>query len=496
MTARLGLLRPSLLTLPMAILLGAASLPIMSLLSRLQGAGTGLDASSLMQTVGFALGGAVVSTAVGAVAGLLAGTRDLPGRKWLVAASCVLVAAPPAFWWIGATRVPFVPWGILAGPLDAAIVAGLALSPVTLLLVYAALREIPSNLYEAARVALPPLRRVRFVLLPLLRAPLAGGFLLTVILLLGESEIPFLFGFRTAMTDIVTTFSQTFDVARVVPLALPLLMLVLGLGGLAGGPLLRTVLASSRGAHGVVRKPAPAILSLVAGVPGALALFSLGGYALAVVSGLNRGWPSVQLDPVTLLPSLAEPVICAWMMVLLVVAAAYPARASGQMRWFLLAGLLLFCVPAGVFGIGWISVSQALGGLTIFPGVAHVSRAVGLPALGFAIAYSRLPRSLEDAARLVAVSPPRRAFQIVLPLLSPSLAASSALVAALTFADRDVASVLLAPGASRLMLDLYLVSANAPSATVGAVALVVLAGASLTVGVAAVGPLLLWRRRV
>ncbi len=482
------------MALPVGLLLGAAALPIVSLLARIDAAGDRLDSSSLMQTLGFALGGAVVSTVVGAAAGLLAGTRELPGRKWLVAASCVLIAAPPAFWWIGATRVPFIPWGAIAGPLDAAVVAGLALSPVTLLLVYAALREIPSNLYEAARVALPPHRRLRCVLLPLLRAPLAGGFLLTVILLLGESEIPFLFGFRTAMTDIVTVFSRTFDVASAVPLVVPLLLLVLILGGLAAGPLFRTVLASSRGAHGVVRKPGSAMLGVLAAVPGLIALFSLGGYALAVVSGLGRGGLRMRLEPGTFLASVFEPVACAWITVLLVVIVAYPARASRAMRWFLWAGLLLFCVPAAVFGIGWISVSQALGGVSIPPGVAHVSRAVGLPALGFAIACSRLPRSLEDAARLVPISALRRAFRIVLPLLSPSLVASAALVAALTFADRDVASVLLPPGASRLMLDLYLVSANAPSATVGATAIVALAGASITAVLAAAGPFLLWRR--
>jgi ABC-type Fe3+ transport system permease subunit len=202
----------------------------------------------------------------------------------------------------------------------------------------------------------------------------------------------------------------------------------------------------------------------------------------------------MRLGPGPFVASVLEPVACGWVTVLLVVIVAYPAPRLPRDAGFLWAGLLLFCVPAAVFGIGWISVSQALGGVTIPPGVAHVSRAVGLPALGFAIACSRLPRSLEDAARLVPISAPRRAFRIVLPLLSPSLVASSALVAALAFADRDVASVLLPPGASRLMLDLYLVSANAPSAVVGATAIVVLAGASLTVVLAAAGPFLLWRR--
>jgi hypothetical protein len=76
-----------------------------------------------------------------------------------------------------------------------------------------------------------------------------------------------------------------------------------------------------------------------------------------------------------------------------------------------------------------------------------------------------------------------------------SLMAASALVAALTYADRDVASLLLPPGASRLTLNLYLASANAPSSTIGALALVVLAAAAITVTLAAAGPALLWGRR-
>ena len=140
-------------------------------------------------------------------------------------------------------------------------------------------------------------------------------------------------------------------------------------------------------------------------------------------------------------------------------------------------------------------MGQALGGLAIPPIVAHTSRAVALATLGFAVGYARLPTSLEDAASLVRVSAIRRAFVFVLPLMVWSLMAASALIAALTYADRDVASLLLPPGASRMTLNLYLASANAPSSTVGALALVVLAGAAVTVILAAAGPALLWGRR-
>jgi ABC-type spermidine/putrescine transport system permease subunit II len=83
----------------------------------------------------------------------------------------------------------------------------------------------------------------------------------------------------------------------------------------------------------------------------------------------------------------------------------------------------------------------------------------------------------------------------VLPLLVPSLAATAALTAALIFADRDVASLLLSPGASRLMLNLYLLSANAPSAVVGASALIVFAAGAVVIALAGAGPFVLWLRR-
>jgi len=351
---------------------------------------------------------------------------------------------------------------------------------------------MPSNLYEAARVALPPLRRFRAVLLPLLAAPLAGGFVLTVILLLGESEIPFLFGFRTVMTDVVTMFSQTFDVGKTVPLVIPLLVALLALGLVAGRPIMRTVLTASRGSQGVVRTPASAILTIWAAAPAVGLLVSVGGYAWAIIRAMPAGWPRVSFDASTIVASIVEPVGCAWSALIITLFAVYPARRSDAMPVFLWSGLLLFCVPAAIYAIGWLGVGQTLGGLSIPPVVAHTSRAVALATLGFAVGYARLPTSLEDAATLVRVSALRRAFVFVLPLIVWSLMAASALVAALTYADRDVASLLLPPGASRLTLNLYLASANAPSATVGVLALVVLAGAAVTVILAATGPALLW----
>jgi ABC-type Fe3+ transport system permease subunit len=148
-----------------------------------QGSAFSLELSSLARSLVFAVLGGAIATAVGGGIGVVLGIREFPGRLGLLTASIVPIAAPPAFWWIGATRLTSM-WGSPSGPVSAAVVGGLALAPVTLLLVFAAMRQLPSNLYEAARVALPPAARLVVVLLPLLWSSLLGGFVLTVILLL------------------------------------------------------------------------------------------------------------------------------------------------------------------------------------------------------------------------------------------------------------------------------------------------------------------------
>ena len=479
--------------LPMALLLGLTSLPLLALLGYVRHTGSFIDGSSFGLTTAFAMGGAVVATTTGGALGLLFGIRHFPARRWLLVLSAVPIAAPPAFWWIGIIRLASG-WVDLNGPGVAAAITGLALSPITMLLVVATLGQTPSNIYQSARVALPPTVRVGAVLLPLLISPLVGGFLLTMTLLLGESEIPFLFGFRTVMTDVVTAFAQTFDVRSSLPLVLPLLLLIFGVGVLAGRVLVPSVFVSSRGSHGIVRTPGRARLIPWAAVPTAWMAFAMAGYAWTAFAAPPGDWARLVVPSITM-ASILEPVGCAWAAVFLTLIAAYPARRRRAMRAFLWAGLLLFCVPAAIYAMGWLVIGQSAGGIAILPAIAHTSRAVALCTLGFSIGYSRLPRSLDDAAALVPVSAPRRAALFVLPLIAPSLAASAALAASLTYADRDVASLLLPPGASRLMLNLYLASANAPSSTIGVLALTVFFGAALTLLLAAAAPTLILGRR-
>jgi ABC-type Fe3+ transport system permease subunit len=454
----------------------------------------GIDGLSLAQSVLFALLGAICAVTVGMAAGGMIGLLDFPGRRIATLFLIVPIAAPPAFWWIGFVRVPGVPHLHMAGILPGSIVAGLCFAPVSFLLVLAAIREVPPNTYEAARLFLRPRQRFLHVLTPLLRSALVGGFLLTAILLLGESEIPFLFGFRTVMTDIITGFSRTFSLTSIAPMAATLLILVLIIAGLAVRPIFRTLLAQPRSGAGAVRRPAPpAILLAVAGVLAVTA--PLAGYVLPVVRGNSLLSVKLPATLETVAWSIGEPVLCAWITMLAGVIVGYSLRHSRFMPVLLTSGFVVFCIPAAALGIGWIGLARALGNWTAPIVLVHASHLWGLALLGFAAAFARYPASLADAAALVPVSRARGALTFVLPSLAPSLAAISLLVSVLVFSDRDVASLILPPGAERLMLDLYLFSANAPAQALGVLAILTIISAVAAAVLAAAGPWIALRWR-
>ena len=62
-----------------------------------------IDVSSLAPALTFAITGAAIAVLIGSAIGAVAGTLEVPGRRWAVGVSAALIAAPPAFWWIGLT---------------------------------------------------------------------------------------------------------------------------------------------------------------------------------------------------------------------------------------------------------------------------------------------------------------------------------------------------------------------------------------------------------
>lgn len=477
------------------LLLAVSCGPLVFLATSAATGGGAANATALGNALFFALGGAAVATLLGTVAGLVLGTLEFPGRRVVSALLLLPLVAPPAFWWLGLRRLPGLGVDRLHGVAAAVVIAGFALSPVPYLLVLAATREAPRSAYSAARLLLSPGRRLLSVLLPLVSSAAIGGFLLTAVLLAGESELPFLLGFRTSMTDAITDFARRFDVGAAAASAAPVVGAVLALSAIAARPLLRTLLPTALGSNlGITRHRSPPalVVPLLLSLPLVGALVGYLWQALAIAGALR---PSSLVTPATAAVSVVEPVASAWLAVLVGAGAGYLVRRSFRLlRVTLTAGLVLACVPTAVCAIGWIGIGQRLGG-AVPTLVVYVLRAWGLGAIAFAAAYARLPRSLENAAQLLPISSFRRAFALTLPSVAPSLVAASVLTAALVYSDRDVGSLMLPPGGERLMLDLYLRAANAPAVLVSTLALLVLCYALVSAALAAAGPWLVLRPR-
>ena len=269
----------------------------------------------------FAVVGGAIATVVGGAIGVLFSMREFPGRPRTTSdgncpdrgATCFLVD------W---RDTPDVRMGQRQRTFRRGR-GGLALAPVTLLFVFAvSARFRPICTSGSSRLSASDSTGV--VLLPLCASSLLGGFVLTVILLLGESEMPFLFGFRTGMTDIVTAFAQTFDVRQTVPHVVPLLLVMLICAGVAGRLLWPVLFASSRGAHGGFARAALCGSLLWAGVPPtACVAMAMTGYAWALFAAPFIGWSRLMIDPSAIAPSVLEPVGCAWMAMTLTLVAAY-----------------------------------------------------------------------------------------------------------------------------------------------------------------------------
>jgi hypothetical protein len=160
--------------LPIACLVAFSAAPIAFVASRGVLSRPEVDWSALLQSVAFALIGACLASAFGAAAGLITGTLEFPGRLPLMLLLALPLAAPLAYWWLGLARAPGLQGYALHGLAAGMLVAAIALAPVSYLMTLSAVREISPSTYDAARLALPPVRRIVFVLLPLCRGALAA----------------------------------------------------------------------------------------------------------------------------------------------------------------------------------------------------------------------------------------------------------------------------------------------------------------------------------
>ena len=406
--------------------------------------------------------------AMGVPAAVLVTVFDFPGRRsfeWLL----LLPLAMPAY----VTAYAYTDFLQFSGPLQswlrasfglegrllpevrsvwgAALVFSFSLYPYVYLLSRTALAERAPQLMEAARLlgaSLP--RRLREVALPMARPAVAAGTALALMEVLADYGVSVYFGIQTFTAGIYKAWLSMDNRIAAAQLATVLLALVMALLWLEQRAQRRlrfvgsaTARASSSEARPIRLRGRRAAVAWVLCLLPVLLGFALPvGFMLRPLSAdwsvlpwdrfLQWTWNSVRLGSITAVLAVAA----AWFL-------AYSLRraATWPRRWAAQVISLGYAVPGAVIvvgmllPVGWLQARWpesgvgALVTVTIWGLVwAYLVRFVAVALQSMQAGYARLPRSLDESARMLGAGGVEVAARVHWPLLRRASFAAALLV--------------------------------------------------------------------
>ena len=199
----------------------------------------------LANTALLGAGTAVLATAIGSALGFALARISLRRKALLRLALATPVLLPPyivglAWTYVGSANgwlTTIVGAGLVSAwtySLPAAIVVlSLVFYPVSMLATEAAMRGIDGRLEEAALVVASPARVLRRITLPLAAPAVLAAALIIFVLAVSEFGVPGLLQVRVYTTEVFTAFAALYDFPRAILLAVPLLVLCLGIAAAA-----------------------------------------------------------------------------------------------------------------------------------------------------------------------------------------------------------------------------------------------------------------------
>ncbi len=473
------LFRAALRQLPLFLIAGILSLPVLALLGAWL-PGTASTAplpvlKAMVQTVlpGYlwttlwlGLGVGIGTAVVGAAAAVAVTLFDFPGRRsfeWLL----LLPLAMPAY----VTAYAYTDFLQFSGPLQtwartafgvegrllpevrslggAVLVFVVSLYPYVYLLARTALADRIPQLMEAARMLGAPLsRRIAEVALPLARPAVAAGVALALMETLADFGVTSYFGIQTFSTAIIKAWLAMDDQRVAAQLSTMLLGLVLLLLWLERRSQNR-LRFSTRGAAGaavstptVLTGRAALLAWLVCSLPIMLGFAAPVAFMLRPLAAdwsvlpwqrfLEWAWNSIRLGGIT--AALA-------VIVALALGFALRRRPDGPVRAVVRLVGVGYAVPGAVIvvgvllPVGWLQQhfpGLGVGALVTTTAVgivwAYLVRFCAVALQSVESGYARLPASLDESARLLGAGSARLAREVHWPLLKRATAAGALLV--------------------------------------------------------------------
>jgi iron(III) transport system permease protein len=445
--------------------------------------GLALDARQrrlLLNTCFLGLGTAFLATIIGAPLGIALARIALPARDLLRIALAAPVLLPPYIVGLAWTYLGFLVEWTYSLP-AAILVLSLVFYPIAMLATEVAMRRVDGRLEEAALMVAPPGRILRRITLPLAAPGIVAATLIIFVMAVSEFGVPALLRVRVYTTEVFTAFAALYDFGRAVVVAVPLLLLCLGVAVLAGALMGERLLVTRR-----TGGAAPALLDhwrRAAGIGAAAVLAVALGLPLAIITREAMGVRSLSAalggSGEAIGNSLWLAATGATMVVVLGLCLGYGrARAServGQLTDILF--IVVFAVPSTIVGVGLIGLWNRPGLAGVLYGtdamllLGYLARFVPVAALAIAASIRYVPMSHEEAASVSGARWPRTMWRIVLPQIRLSVAATWVIAFILAFGELGVSILVAPPGEATLPIRVYTIIANTPSAHVAALAL-------------------------
>jgi iron(III) transport system permease protein len=468
----------------------------------------------------------VLAVAAGTLLALLLDRTDLRGRKVLRLFALTPLLVPPfvgAIAWIGIAgptgpvNVAWTAW--FGGPLwniyggDGVIVL-LAIHsyPIAYMIVSAALRRIPTDLEQAARIsgASAP-RAVRTITLPLLRPAMLSAFILIAVGNLADFGIPSIIGLPeryVTLSTLIYRYIQSGTVERPLEVISTIGVVLLVVAALAMVVDLlvsrsRFELDGSASAVqllplGVARLPLTVVTWLGVLAITLLPLLALTSQALLPAPGVPLTWENLTLDNIvratsapaaltgalnSVLLSVLAGVICAVLgLAIGTVVTRTTARSNTALKT---VAMLPQAIPGLVIAVGWLIIAPRIG-LFNTPWLilcAYVMAFVAIVVQSVSAPLTATPMTAEEAARISGASRLRALFDISWRMAVPAAIAGGVLVVLTAVRELTISVLLLAPGAQTLGVNIFSLQQagayNAASALSLLITLVGLAGLGL-----------------
>ncbi|QNG20308.1 iron ABC transporter permease [Rhodococcus triatomae] len=465
---------------------------------------------------------AILAVVLATAMALLLDRTNLPGRAALRLMLLSPLLIPPfvgAIAWTGLLG----PSGILntfrSGPLwniyggDGVVFLLTVHSyPLAYLVIAAALRRVPGDLEQAARISgASAWYALRTVTLPLLRPALLAAFTLTAVSNLADFGIPALVGLPERYVTLSTmvyryiqsgTVDRPLEVVSTIGIALLVLaVLAVGVDRLLArrswhldGP----VTAPQTLPLGAARVPAAVIAWTAGSALTVLPILALATQALLPAPGVPLRWENLTLDSLVAATTAPGTLVGVKNSLFLAVGAAIVCTVLGLAVGVLttrtrsrdntaltLVALLPQAVPGLVIAVGWLIVGRYTGlfdtrwiilcaYVTAF--LAIVVQAVRAPLLS-------TPAALEEAARSAGASRMRALFDVPWRMTIPAALTGGVLVALTAVRELTMSVLLVAPGTQTLGVSIFNLQQagdyNAAAALSLLVALVGIAGLGL-----------------